>query len=73
MGRKPWSVDCITDVPGLSKWDDLMTKLASGVPGAEGIGLGLVVRGTDSIGGGCELGGAGIGASVVGAGGDRSG
>jgi hypothetical protein len=73
MGRKPWSVDCITDVPGLSKWDDLMTKLASGVPEAEGIGMGPVVRGTDSIGGGSKLDGAGIGGTVVGPDGNRSG
>jgi hypothetical protein len=66
MGRRPWSVDVITDVTVVPTPDEVVLRLASGEGGAEGIGLGPPPEGAEGIGG-IEIGPDGAGGEKDGA------
>jgi hypothetical protein len=66
MGRRPWSVDVITDVTVVPTPDEVILRLASGEGGAEGIGLGPPPEGAEGIGG-IEIGPDGAGGEKDGA------
>jgi hypothetical protein len=66
MGRRPWSVDVITDVAVVPTPDEVILQLASGEGEAEGIGLGTPPEGAEGIGG-MEIGSEGAGGGRTGA------
>jgi hypothetical protein len=72
MGRRPWSVDCITGVPDVPERDEVMMELTFGGAGTVGSGLGPEFIGAEGMrGNGGKLDNGSTGEIGVGVGGGR--